>query len=200
MHAPSPNTLLVIALAVVVVGVMVLSTYRRRQRMRSLAEAFDGQSGELEGLLAPRITGQFRGREAILRYRPGSRYRSQELHVLIAARATLTFRIGREGLGARIGKGLQLVKDATIGDPELDQALTFAALEVERLAGWIRGASGVRQAITAAFGEHGVNTLGLDDGRLWVVRKGWRCFPKSAEDLGQLLECMRGLAEAAERA
>jgi hypothetical protein len=198
LRSSSPeSTYIAVAIFAVAIGFMVFNNRRDRKRLRDLAEALDERSGEVRGFMTVRLEGHYQGRAVTLRHKPASRYTPEEFRVRLAAPSSLEFRIGRQGMGTRLANKLGLKKDLEIGDPEVDERFALSSREPERFVSWLKSADEIAR-IESVF--EFADALIHDDQALVVTIQGSGSTPRSVERMREILEALRPVAEAVERA
>jgi hypothetical protein len=163
-----PTWIVLLAMALGV-GVFLAVGASYRRKLAPLATLLDGGSGEVRGWFRYRVSGHLEGREVEFVGVPGSKNRPPQLRIRLACPVSLSLRIGREGIGARIAKGFHLMSDVALDDPELDAKYVFSSSDPESLKRWIRE-PGVRDALTALLDREGVDSISLRNGTLEAVQ------------------------------
>ncbi|HZE89146.1 MAG TPA: hypothetical protein VE404_06335 [Verrucomicrobiae bacterium] len=150
---------------VLMAAILVFLRLRLRAKIAPLEQALDGGQAETTGVLAPKLSGRFRDREASFRLTPGGKNHPRRFVVRLGCKGGPVFEIRREDLGAKLAKKLHLMTDVEIGDPDLDAKLVFSSKEPDALVR-LMSAAEARGAVAALLLELGVDRL----------TSGWECL------------------------
>jgi hypothetical protein len=178
-------------------GMLLFIRARLRGKIAPLAEALDGGQGELTGPVAPKLAGRRKGRETAFILRPGGKNTPPKFFIQIACHRPMSFAIYRENAGTKVAKGLHLIKDVEIGDPELDGKLLFSCREPEPFIHWM-GSGEVRGAVGDLLLRQDVDRLELGNAALRAVQVRYHASDLERSRIESVLDAMETLVRSLE--